>query len=214
MDNTEIAISLDRKTLERMDGLIRERSFPAAAARFRRPWPRSSRAMERGRLASEGAKLDLTFEKALAGEGEEAELSNASREESAPSRSAQTHGCKRPQNRAFGLSHRLGKAVNQTVGRYLLERREEIAQICARLGVRRLELFGSAATGSGQPGDLDFLVDLGDLPPREYADGHFRLLEALTDLFTVPVDLLTQANLGNPYFRERVEQQKTLLYAA
>jgi len=104
--------------------------------------------------------------------------------------------------------------VNQTVRRQLLERREEIAQICARLGVRRLELFGSAATGSGQPGDLDFLVDLGDLPPREYADAYFRLLEALTDLFKLPVDLLTQANLGNPYFRERVEQQKTLLYAA
>jgi len=107
-----------------------------------------------------------------------------------------------------------GKTVNQAVGSQLLEHREEIAQICARLGVRRLELFGSAATGSGPPGDLDFLVDLGDLPPREYADAYFRLLEALTDLFKLPVDLLTQANLGNPYFRERVEQQKTLLYAA
>jgi predicted nucleotidyltransferase len=104
--------------------------------------------------------------------------------------------------------------VNQSVPRQLSEHREEIAQICVRLGVRRLELFGSAATGSGQPGDLDFLVDLGDLPPGEYADAYFRLLEALTDLFKLPVDLLTQANLGNPYFRERVEQQKTLLYAA
>jgi len=105
--------------------------------------------------------------------------------------------------------------MNQGIRRELMERREEIARICAKLGVRRLELFGSAATGiGGQPGDLDFIVDLGDLPPREYADAYFRLREALGKLFSVPVDLVTPAGLGNPYFRQRVEQEKTLLYAA
>ena len=44
-------------------------------------------------------------------------------------------------------------------------RRAEIAGICARLGVRRLELFGSG-TRSSSPRDLDFLVDLGDRPPK------------------------------------------------
>ena len=104
--------------------------------------------------------------------------------------------------------------MNQAIRRQLLKRREEIALICARLGVRRLELFGSAAVAAEQPGDLDFLVDLGELSPREYADAYFRLREALSKLFDLPVDLVTPANLGNPYFRQRVEQEKTLLYAA
>jgi uncharacterized protein len=92
-------------------------------------------------------------------------------------------------------------------------RRTEIARICARLGVRRLELFGSG-TRSGSPRDLDFLVDLGDRPPGEYAAAYFALREELEALFVRPVDLVTPPGLANPYFRQRVEQEKTLLYAA
>jgi hypothetical protein len=92
---------------------------------------------------------------------------------------------------------------------------EELARLCERLGVRRLELFGSATRQAGQrPGDLDFVVDLGDLPPREYARVYFRLREDLEALFNLPVDLVTPANLTNPHFRQRVEQEKVLLYAA
>lgn len=92
-------------------------------------------------------------------------------------------------------------------------RRVDIADICARLGVRRLELFGSGVT-RGAPRDLDFLVDLGDRPPSEYAAAYFDLREALEKLFSRPVDLVTPPGLANPYFRQRVEQEKTLLYAA
>jgi len=105
--------------------------------------------------------------------------------------------------------------MNQAIRNELLQRQDEIARICAKVGVRRLEIFGSAADTTGkQPGDLDFLVDLGDLPPREYADAYFKLRDALGNLFNLPVDLITPANLGNPYFRQRVEQEKTLFYAA
>src|SRR5437867_13345490 len=92
-------------------------------------------------------------------------------------------------------------------------RRAEIAGICARLGVRRLELFGSG-TRSAAPRDLDFLADLGNRPPAEYAAAYFSLREELEKLFAMPVDVVTPAGLGNPYFRQRVEQEKTLLYAA
>jgi predicted nucleotidyltransferase len=92
-------------------------------------------------------------------------------------------------------------------------RRKQIAEICARLGVRRLELFGSAARGA-TPRDLDFLVDLGERPPAEYAAVYFSLREELEKLFARPVDLVTPPGLANPYFRQRVEQEKTLLYAA
>ncbi len=91
--------------------------------------------------------------------------------------------------------------------------RPELASICAELGVRRLELFGSALH-SDEPGDLDFLVDLGVRPPADYANAYFALLDRLQALFARPVDLVTPAGLDNPYFRERVEQEKALLYAA
>ena len=92
-------------------------------------------------------------------------------------------------------------------------RRADIARICRRLGVRRLELFGSG-TRSAAARDLDFLADLGDRPPSEYAAAYFTLLEELEKLFTKPVEIVTPPGLANPYLRQRVEQEKTLLYAA
>ena len=92
-------------------------------------------------------------------------------------------------------------------------RRSEIAQVCTELGVRRLELFGSAARG-GPADDLDFLVDLGERPPAEYAQTYFALRDRLAVLFARSIDLITPSGLQNPYFRQRVEQEKILLYAA
>ena len=92
-------------------------------------------------------------------------------------------------------------------------RRGDIDQVCAQFGVRRLELFGSAARG-GTAHDLDFLVDLGERPPAEYARVYFALRERLGEMFACSVDLVTPPGLGNPYFRQRVEQEKILLYAA
>ncbi len=91
--------------------------------------------------------------------------------------------------------------------------RPALASICSELGVRRLELFGSALR-SDEPGDLDFLVDLGERPPADYANAYFALLDRLQALFARPVDLVTPAGLDNPYFRERVEKEKALVYAA
>lgn len=103
--------------------------------------------------------------------------------------------------------------MNATLANEFESRRAEIARICAELGVRRLELFGSG-TRSPSPRDLDFLVDLGERPPGEYAAAFFALRERLEALFARPVDLVTPPGLGNPYFRQRVEQEKTLLYPA
>jgi predicted nucleotidyltransferase len=92
-------------------------------------------------------------------------------------------------------------------------RRADIARICSRLGVRRLDLFGSG-TRNASPRDLDFLADLGERPPAEYAAAYFALREELEKLFAKPVDIVTPPGLGNPHFRQRVEQEKILLYAA
>lgn len=130
---------------------------------------------------------------------------------------------RRPLSRASGPAHVRGLSFGASVvpslrmsavlSSEIESRRSQIAAICARLGVRRLELFGSGARG-GSPRDLDFLVDLGDRPPGEYASAYFALREQLESMFSLPVDLITPSSLANPYFRERVEQEKTLLYAA
>ena len=94
--------------------------------------------------------------------------------------------------------------------------RAELGALCRRHHVRRLELFGSAATGRARPGagDLDFLVEFEPRPAGGYADNYFDLLEALERLFGRPVDLVVGSAIKNPYFLESVEKTKALLYAA
>ncbi len=56
-------------------------------------------------------------------------------------------------------------------------RREEVRALCRRFGVRRLDLFGSAARDDFDPArsDLDFLYELEAKPPGGYADAFFGL---------------------------------------
>jgi predicted nucleotidyltransferase len=98
----------------------------------------------------------------------------------------------------------------------LAEHRTELEALCCRYSVRRLELFGSAATGLERTGgsDLDFLVEFGPLPHGGYADAYFGLLESLEALYGRPVDLVVASAIRNPFFRQSVEQTRTLLYAA
>jgi uncharacterized protein len=106
--------------------------------------------------------------------------------------------------------------VNRAMKLMFEERRAELEAVCRRHEVRRLELFGSAATGEDRPGksDLDFLVEFDPLPPGSYADAFFSLMEALEQLFGGPVDLVDASAIRNPYFRDSVERTKALLYAA
>jgi hypothetical protein len=91
-----------------------------------------------------------------------------------------------------------------------------IADLCRRYHVRRLELFGSAATGAFNPtaSDLDFLVEFEDLAPGAYADAYFGLLEELQGIFRRKVDLVVARSVKNPYLLETIRQSKALLYAA
>ncbi len=96
------------------------------------------------------------------------------------------------------------------------QHRTQLEALCRRYGVRRLEVFGSAATGLAQSGesDLDFLVEFEPLPPGGYADAYFGLLESLEALYGRPVDLVVASAIRNPFFLQSVERTRTLLYAA
>ena len=94
--------------------------------------------------------------------------------------------------------------------------RSELQALCRRFNVRRLDLFGSAASGEFDPNqsDLDFLVEffpestMG--PFRQYMD----FLDALEKLFRCHVDLVEAQAMTNPYFVRAIQESRQLLYAA
>ena len=95
--------------------------------------------------------------------------------------------------------------------------REELAALCRRFHVRRLDVFGSAARADDfdpARSDLDFLVEFESLQPGAYVDAFFGLKEGLEALFAKPVDLVTASSIRNPYFRQGVERSRAPLYAA
>jgi metal-responsive CopG/Arc/MetJ family transcriptional regulator len=75
MATRKIAITLDNKTLGRLDRLVRDRFFPSRSKAIQTAVEEKIDRLERSRLARECAKLDPRFEKAMAEEGLTEELS-------------------------------------------------------------------------------------------------------------------------------------------
>ena len=98
----------------------------------------------------------------------------------------------------------------------IASRKPELAALCRQFGVRRLEMFGSAATGDYVPArsDLDFLVEFGSGGPERALDTYFGLKEALERLFGRPVDLVIAGAVRNPYVLAEMERSRVLVYAA
>ncbi len=92
----------------------------------------------------------------------------------------------------------------------------QVADICRRYHVRRLDLFGSAAHGpfDADRSDLDFVVDYMERPDRRTLDEYFGLKEDLQRLFLRDVDLVERQAVRNIYFREELEETQVGVYAA
>lgn len=69
MSSVKVAITLDRETLGRVDSLVSRSVFANRSRAIQAAVVEKLARMERSRLASECAKLDPKFEKALAEEG-------------------------------------------------------------------------------------------------------------------------------------------------
>ena len=96
------------------------------------------------------------------------------------------------------------------------EKVKDLVALCNNRGVRRLALFGSAASGLFNPAssDLDFLVEFAPVSPAQHADNYFGRQEDLERLFGVPVELVEPGPIRNPYFRQAIEKTQVLIYAA
>jgi metal-responsive CopG/Arc/MetJ family transcriptional regulator len=69
MTRFKVAISLDQSTLNRLDQLVKKQVFPNRSQAIEEAVTEKLARLEKSRLARECAKLDPTFEKALAEEG-------------------------------------------------------------------------------------------------------------------------------------------------
>lgn len=97
----------------------------------------------------------------------------------------------------------------------LTDNKNAIADICRQFGIRKLDVFGSAATGDFDPdsSDIDFIVDLGGYE-RGVSRRYFGLAETLEQVLGRSVDLLTEVQIKDPFFRQRVEEQRINVYTA
>lgn len=99
----------------------------------------------------------------------------------------------------------------------IAEKREDLAALCRRFGVARLDLFGSAARGAdfNAASDVDFLVEFG---ARENdLTGFLDLKEALEALLARPVDLVDRKAIEasrNPIRRRHILTGAEAVYAA
>lgn len=92
--------------------------------------------------------------------------------------------------------------------------RAEIAELCRRFHVRRLDVFGSAARATDfdpTRSDVDLLVSYlpGHVPDiGEYLD----LRDALADRLGRPVDLVMENAVENPFIRAGIARSRQPLY--
>lgn len=93
-------------------------------------------------------------------------------------------------------------------------KRGEIAALCRRLGVRRLDVFGSAVSDDFdiEHSDVDVLVEFDD----EVGGGirlYFALKDGLEQILDRPVDVVSARAIRNPYFEAQVLATRERLYA-
>ena len=95
------------------------------------------------------------------------------------------------------------------------QQKRQLAELCRRFEVKRLDLFGSATTDEFKAeSDLDFVVEFVPEGWEGAADRYFGLLFALEELFGRKIDLVTRRSIRNPFFRRGVESTRRLVYAA
>lgn len=95
------------------------------------------------------------------------------------------------------------------------DNRDAIVDLCERYGIRRLALFGSAATGGFDPAtsDLDFLVDLGEYDDR--VGKRFRgFAAAIEDVLGPTVNLTATRSVKSKWFRRALAATAQTIHEA
>ena len=92
---------------------------------------------------------------------------------------------------------------------------EQIIALCKKYKVNKLFAFGSILTDRfNSESDVDLLVDFdrSKIDLLDYADNFFRFQFALEKLLNRKVDITEDSAVSNPYFRQELDETKTLIY--
>ncbi|MBY5949516.1 nucleotidyltransferase domain-containing protein [Algoriphagus marincola] len=91
--------------------------------------------------------------------------------------------------------------------------REAINSLCEKHKVAKLYAFGSVLSSAfNEESDVDFLVEFHIQNIDRYVTNFFTLKEGLETLFNREVDLIEYRSVSNPYFKEEIDETKSLLY--
>lgn len=90
-----------------------------------------------------------------------------------------------------------------------------LSQLGEKYKVSKMYVFGSVTNDSfSETSDIDILISFHGLPIDQYTDNFFDLHDELEKLFGRKVDLLTENSITNPFFKEKVQKTRQLIYAA
>lgn len=90
---------------------------------------------------------------------------------------------------------------------------DAIGELCRKYGVRKLEVFGSAATGEFDPetSDIDLIVTFAESPER-LTHRFLGLAKDIEGLLGYRVDLIIDKAFENPYFRYSVKMSRRTVF--
>lgn len=100
----------------------------------------------------------------------------------------------------------------------IAEKLEDIIRLCREHGVKRLEVFGSAARGDDfdpETSDADFVVEFEQISAADPLGEFFDFESALSAVLGRSVDLVEGVgSLRNKYLVRSINQDRQLVYAA
>ena len=98
----------------------------------------------------------------------------------------------------------------------LADHAREIAELCTKYQVLRLEAFGSVvgADFDTASSDVDLIAVFASTREPGYADRYMDFAQALESLFGRKVDLLTPGAIRNQRFAESIKRQAVPIYDA
>ena len=99
----------------------------------------------------------------------------------------------------------------------IASKQKEIAAICRRHGIERLEVFGSAARATDfDPlrSDIDFLVEYQPPLLPGLHKRRVRLQDDLQEVLKRKVDLVRKGTIDNPYLLQSIEEDCEIIHEA
>lgn len=104
--------------------------------------------------------------------------------------------------------------LDDAMNAILTDHTREIADLCRKYKVLRLEAFGSAVRPDFDPSSSDVDLIAVFAAPRQpgYADRYMDFIQSLETLFGRQVDLLTPGAIHNARFAEAIRREAVPIY--